>query len=153
MDITLERILSLLPHKPDGTLEHGARKEFAQSIGLKNGNLIADWMRGRTSSYTKYLYEIAAKYDVSVEWLRGETDEKKPAAPKDDELGELIALLRSRPELRALLSSLKGTSREEVEASGVLFALFDLLAPEQKASVIRRLQALRQAQTDPDEKK
>lgn len=79
MDITLERILSLIPRKPDGKYVHGSRKEFAQSIGLESGNLIADWENGRNKSYKNYLYEIAAKYDVSVEWLKGETDEKKPA--------------------------------------------------------------------------
>ena len=42
MDITINRILSLLPHNSNGTIKHGAKKEFAQSIGLKNGNLISD---------------------------------------------------------------------------------------------------------------
>ena len=85
MDITLERILSLIPKKPDGKYVHGAKKEFAQSIGLENGNLVADWEKGRTFSYTNYLYEIAAKYHVSVEWLKGETDEKTPAAENGNE--------------------------------------------------------------------
>lgn len=74
MDITLERILSLIPKKPDGKFVHGALKTFANSIGLKSGNLISDWINGRSESYRGYLYEIAAKYDVSVEWLKGETD-------------------------------------------------------------------------------
>lgn len=78
MDITLERILMLMPHKPDGSLAHGAKKEFAQSVGLKNGNLVTDWINGRTNSYKNYLYEIAAKYGVSVEWLKGETDDPRP---------------------------------------------------------------------------
>ena len=30
MDITLERILSLIPKKPDGSYVHGAKKEFAE---------------------------------------------------------------------------------------------------------------------------
>lgn len=118
MDKTLERILSLLPRKPDGTLEHGARKEFAQSIGLKNGNLISDWVKGRTASYNNYLYEIAAKYGVSVAWLRGETDEKeKLAVPEDDELKEYLEMIRTRPECRMLLSTVKGATKEEVEAN------------------------------------
>lgn len=78
MDTTLERILMLLPHKPDGSLAHGAKKEFARSIGLKNGNLVTDWINGRTNSYKNYLYEIAAKYGVSVAWLKGETDDPRP---------------------------------------------------------------------------
>ena len=85
MDIILERILSLIPKKPDGTYIHGAKKDFAQSLGLENGNLVSDWEKGRTSSYTNYLYEIAAKYNVSVEWLKGETDEKTPAAYNGNE--------------------------------------------------------------------
>ena len=88
MDTTLERILALIPKKPDGKFVHGALKTFANSIGLKSGNLISDWINGRSESYRGYLYEIAAKYDVSVEWLMGDTDdmggtgklrEKKPA--------------------------------------------------------------------------
>jgi hypothetical protein len=78
MDKTLERILMLMPHKPDGSLAHGAKKEFAQSVGLKNGNLVTDWINGRTNSYKNYLYEIAAKYGVSVAWLKGETDDPRP---------------------------------------------------------------------------
>lgn len=77
MDITLERILSLIPRKDDGKFVHGAQKEFAESIGLKSGNLIADWIKGRSKSYANYIYEIADKYNVSVEWLKGETDIKE----------------------------------------------------------------------------
>lgn len=81
MDITLERILSLIPRKPDGKYVHGAKKQFAESIGLKGGNLVSDWESGRVNSYRNYLYEISEKYNVSVEWLKGESDikEKRPA--------------------------------------------------------------------------
>lgn len=82
MDIMLERILSLIPRKPDGKFVHGALKEFANNIGLKSGNLVSDWMNDRSTSYKGYVYEISAKYNVSVEWLRGETDIKKPADQK-----------------------------------------------------------------------
>ena len=75
MDITLKRILSLIPKKENGDYQHGAQKDFANSIGLKSGNLITDWSKGRSESYKNYLYEISAKYNVSVEWLRGETDD------------------------------------------------------------------------------
>ena len=87
MDITLERILSLIPRKEDGKYVHGAKKEFAESVGLKNGNLVSDWEKGRTNSYMNYVYEIAAKYNVSVDWLMGNTDEKSPS-PVGDELDE-----------------------------------------------------------------
>ncbi len=81
MDITLERILSLIPQKEDGSFVHGTQKKFAESIGLKSGNLISDWINGRSKSYDSYIYEIADKYNVSAEWLQGYTDVKeKPTA-------------------------------------------------------------------------
>ena len=84
MDISLERILSLIPRKQDGKFVHGAIKEFASKIGLKSGNVVTDWINGRSKSYSNYLYEISAKYNVSVEWLKGETDEKIPAPKTED---------------------------------------------------------------------
>lgn len=84
MDITLERILSLIPRKENGDFQHGALKAFANSIGLKSGNLVSDWLKGRSESYKNYIYEVSAKYGVTVEWLKGETDEKNPPVPEDE---------------------------------------------------------------------
>lgn len=97
MDIVLERILSLIPRKNDGAFEYGALKRFANSIGLKSGNLISDWMNGRSKSYTNYIYEIASKYQVSVEWLEGKTDEKEPTSTLNGDgwEKEAIRLLKS----------------------------------------------------------
>lgn len=97
MDITLERILSLIPRKENGDFQHGALKAFANSIGLKSGNLVSDWLKGRSESYKNYIYEVSAKYDVSVEWLKGETDEKNPPVPEDERIlnEELISRLVS----------------------------------------------------------
>lgn len=84
MDETLKRILSLLPTKPDGKPIHGAKKEFAASLGLAH-NLITMWEKGQSQSYKNYVYEIAAKHDVSVDWLLGLTNEKTPAPKTQDE--------------------------------------------------------------------
>lgn len=88
MDIVLERILSLIPRKPNGDFVHGAKRIFAQSIGYKGGEIISDWIAGRSDAYLKKVYEISEKYGVSAEWLLGKTDEKqKPAEigePKSD---------------------------------------------------------------------
>lgn len=90
MDITLERILSLIPTKDNGKFVHGAVKEFAVGLGLKSGNIISDWIAGRSTSYTSYLYQISARYNVSVEWLKGETDQKeKPLTGNDEGLSEV----------------------------------------------------------------
>lgn len=101
MDITLERILSLIPHKPDGKFIHGAKKEFAESIGYDSGDIVSMWEKGSSQSYRNKLHEIAAKYDVSVEWLKGETDEKSPPQDAESEREKLYASLEhmSRDEL------------------------------------------------------
>ena len=103
MDIMLERILSLVPKKPDGKFVHGALKEFAQTVGLKSGNLISDWINGRSTSYTGYVYEIASKYNVSVEWLRGESDQKEKSDAysdglTDDQRKAINKILNTPPE-------------------------------------------------------
>ena len=78
MDITLERILSLIPKKQNGDFVHGEKKKFAVSIGFKSGEIVSMWINGSSKSYMGKLHEISAKYNVSVEWLKGETDIKNP---------------------------------------------------------------------------
>ncbi len=81
MDITLERILSLIPRKDDGNFKHGAKKQFAKSIGYDGGEIVTMWISGSSESYKRKLHEISEQYNVSVEWLKGNTDIKeKPTA-------------------------------------------------------------------------
>lgn len=75
MDIMLERILSLIPKDDDGKYVHGAKAEFAKSIGHNDGAIVSMWIKGTSTSYKNKLHEIAEKYGVSVNWLRGETDD------------------------------------------------------------------------------
>lgn len=86
MDIILERILSLVPKKENGDFKHGALSEFARSLGFKDGHIISDWIAENSTSYKNYLYQISALHNVSVEWLKGETDEKdiKKERPAQD---------------------------------------------------------------------
>lgn len=87
MDIMLERILSLIPKKPDGKYVHGAKADFARNIGAPS-NIFAEWCGGRNKSYTNYVYQIADMCGVSVAWLKGETDDrsikKKPVQSLDE---------------------------------------------------------------------
>lgn len=117
MDITLERIRELIPKKPNGEFVHGAIKEFADSLGV-SGNLVTTWLSGRNTSYKKKLYQIASVYGVSVEWLKGETDERKPRAlvNGDPELTEYLDELQNRSEMRMLFSVSKGATKEQIEA-------------------------------------
>lgn len=110
--------MSLIPKKEDGSFVHGGKAALAKSIGYDSGDIVSMWIKGTSNSYLKKLHEISAKYGVSVEWLRGETDERSPAPePESDELREYLEMLRSRPECRMLLSTVKGATKEEVEAN------------------------------------
>lgn len=75
MDIMLERILSLIPKDDDGKYVHGAKAEFAKSIGYNDGAIVSMWIKGTSTSYKNKLHEISEKYGVSVNWLRGKTDD------------------------------------------------------------------------------
>lgn len=105
MDITVQRILSLIPKKEDGKYVYGAKKKFAESIGYVGGEIVTMWESGSSKSYMGKLYEISAVYNVSVEWLRGETDDPAPAGQKEkptpvseDGLdAELVALIKRIP--------------------------------------------------------
>lgn len=83
MDIMLERVLSLIPRKSDGKFVHGAKKEFCERIGAPV-NIVSEWEAEKTKSYRNYLYQIAAEYGVSVEWLKGESDTKEKSAVSED---------------------------------------------------------------------
>lgn len=115
MDITLERILSLMSRKEDGKFVHGAKKEFADRLGVSN-NLVSMWIAGTSKSYEQKLYQIADIYGVSVAWLKGETDEKqKTPTSEEGELKELLERLSSRSECRMLFSLADGATKEDVE--------------------------------------
>lgn len=116
LDIMLERILSLIPKKENGDFKHGAKKEFAIGIGFKSGEIVSDWIAGRSKSYEGYLYQIAALHNVSVEWLRGETDDPNPVGQKEKPPalgGELSLLDQKLNEL--LLAASDDTKRLMIE--------------------------------------
>jgi hypothetical protein len=128
VDKTLERILSLLPKKPDGKILHGARTEFAKSIGYADGHIFSMWESGSSDSYKKKLHEIAAKYGVSVEWLRGETDEKSPPRNQGGQM---------TPEERARQERLQ-----------LLVKLFENLSPAEQERFLGRLEGIALSRED-----
>lgn len=83
LDITLERILSLIPKKENGKFKHGALSTFARELGFKDGHIISDWMAGNSKTYMNYLYQISVLKNVSIEWLKGDTNEKRPFAQSE----------------------------------------------------------------------
>lgn len=116
MDIVLQRIISLIPQKPDGNFVHGAKKDFANTLGLPS-NIVAEWMSGRNKSYARHVHAISNIYNVSVEWLEGKTDikEKTAADPSDglsEEETQFIQELRlmSEEERKFLMAQIRGVN-------------------------------------------
>lgn len=105
MDKTLERILSLLPRNGNGTIKHGERAKFAKSLGYKDGHIVSMWLSGDSDSYRGKLRDIAELYGVSVEWLKGETDERQPKQAVSEFDQAVLALVHSLPadKLRGIL--------------------------------------------------
>lgn len=97
MDITLERILSLIPHKADGKFVHGAKKEFCNKLDI-DPSMLSQWINGKSKSYSDYLYQIADTYNVSVAWLMGETDDPAPKA-KESGNTDILQLLKDNAPL------------------------------------------------------
>lgn len=100
-NLTLDRILSLIPKDESGKIKHGAQSEFARAIGYKDGHVISMWRNGSSDTYKSKLADIALLYGVSVAWLKGETDDPTPM-PAAAQLDRLIGSM-SREELQALI--------------------------------------------------
>lgn len=81
MDLVLTRIIEELKAKNI--------KQYELTDYLKiNRNSFGNWKSGLNKSYLKYLHAIANFLDVSVEYLKGETDIKKSpkASVSDDDI-------------------------------------------------------------------
>lgn len=77
MDIVLQKIMSLLPRKPDGELVHGAKKQFADRIRVPQST-VSEWLSGKTKSYMDHLGDISEEFGVSVDWLLSESGDAPP---------------------------------------------------------------------------
>lgn len=106
MDIVLERILSLIPKKENGDFKHGAKSDFARAIGYKDGHIIAMWENGSSDTYRNKLADIALACDVSLEWLKGETDDPTPPGQilTPDEKLERLFMSMDREQLLSAIS-------------------------------------------------
>lgn len=135
MDIMLQRILSLIPKKPNGDFVHGEKKKFAVSIGFKSGEIVSDWIAGRSDSYKNYLYEISQKYGVSVEWLRGNSERLYTG---DEELLSAETL--------ASLAGEENKKPADQKASGLRGTGYDLLNDENRAVIDALIEKLYRSQ-------
>lgn len=93
--------------------------EIERDLNLPRST-IYDWNNGRSKSYKKYLPEIAAYFDVSTDYLLGNTDIKnKPAATEDDEL-------LKNPEMREALIWFRSHSPEDQKRALNLLKALDI---------------------------
>lgn len=118
MDIMLERILSLIPKKENGDFKHGSLAAFARPLGFKDGHIVSDWISGNSKSYVNYLYQISSQHGVSVEWLRGKTDDpeqkKMPATDGDRLNPDYIKLnAANRAAINAAIAALLKSQQQE----------------------------------------
>lgn len=116
MDIMLKRIFEL---KGDA---HGSTKELADALGI-SGNAITNWKNGTSKSYRGYAEQIAEHYNVSIEWLRGETDvrtpykkpeKETPPIGDDERLNSVLEMYYNRPEMRILFGTLPNASPDSI---------------------------------------
>lgn len=105
MDITLERILKL--KKDKGITD----AQFQKDIGVY-ATALSEWKNGKTTSYLKKLPKIAAYFDVSVDYLLGNTDTpKKPIGAQADELNKLL----KNEKIRNIVMRLEDAPEDTVE--------------------------------------
>ena len=110
MDITLERIVKELDSQKI------KKTELTERLGFSSSAIFGHWLSGRNSSYKKYIHAIADYLNVSVEYLRGETDIKKPPITKDERIDELYEMAKDLTDaelvaLKAFVAGLKANKK------------------------------------------
>lgn len=101
-------------------LERGmTMRDAAEALGLKYTTYV-DYEKERYEPNAVQALNIASYYNVSVDYLVGRTDDRRTQAQKqqeEDELARYLEMLRTRPEMRILLDTVEGATKEEVEAN------------------------------------
>lgn len=111
MDTTLMRILDLLN-------EQGKSQKDLTSFLKISANSFTNWKSGLNTSYKKYIYAIAEYFNVSVDYLLGNSDERKKETANNDSLdNELIRLLADLTPseavaVKSFLAGLKANRKE-----------------------------------------
>ena len=102
--------------------KHKSPNAVAKELGIPSGS-ITNWKNG-TNPRHGTLLKIADYFDVSVDYLLGNTDkkEKSPAVEYDSEadraeaeLNEYLEFLRTDENYRMMFSLMKGATKADVE--------------------------------------
>lgn len=96
MDITLERIIQEVKS------QQKKQSDLTDFLGISDSTF-GNWKSGLNTSYLKYIHAIASYLDVSVEYLKGETDIKKPPIENDERLEELYKVVKDFDETEMAL--------------------------------------------------
>ena len=72
VDDILNRVLYLIKKN------NITRGKFLEDLGL-NRSTISDWQNHKSVSYLKYLPQISAYFNVSLDWLAGNEQKNKPS--------------------------------------------------------------------------
>lgn len=112
MDITLERIIEELK------FQKIKKTDFTKDLGFSSSAVFGHWISGRNTSYLKYIHAIASYLDVSVEYLKGETDIKKPPTENGERFDELYSMVEGLNEteitmLKAFVAGLKANRKPD----------------------------------------
>lgn len=97
-------------------------KRLMRRDGLKQSDIVArlnvskaqvsDWCAGKNLPRSNLLGGLTDIFHCKLSELVGD---EKTAAQEDDGLNEYLEMLRTRPEMRALLDTAVGATKEEVE--------------------------------------
>lgn len=93
--------------------------EVAQATGIKYTTYV-DYEKGRSDPYSEQLVKLSQFYGVSIDYIAGRTDDPRTQAQKqqeEDDLTAYLEMLRTRPEMRILLDTVAGATKEEVMAN------------------------------------
>lgn len=111
MDEILVRIIKELK------LQKKKQKDLTNFLEIDENNF-GSWKSGQSSSYKKYLHAIAQFLDVTVDYLKGETDIKKPPSENGERLDELYSIVEGLNEneitmLKAFVAGLKANRKPD----------------------------------------
>jgi len=110
---TLAKIVKLLKEKGK------SQKDLTDFLCIHKNNF-TEWNAKRSTSYLKYISQIAEYLEVSTDYLLGNEsnikvyDEHDNIVVLDDETREIIDSLRTNPEMKILFSVTKKATKEDI---------------------------------------
>ena len=112
-DIMYDRMLKLL------TENHISASKLAKELGFSPATM-SDWKRGRTTPKADKLQAIADYFNVSLDWLLGNSDirevKTKDGYYTDPEVAKLANEIKNDPDLRILLDAKRSLSQDDMNS-------------------------------------